>query len=65
MGFDHGRYTKGVFVDGHERPDVIKYRNEVFIPQWQAIRHRLVIFNEDGSWHPPPGMLSNWNCGEL
>jgi hypothetical protein len=26
MGFEFKRFTKGVYVDGHERPDVIEYR---------------------------------------
>jgi len=65
MGFDHGRYTKGVYVDGHERPDVIKYRNEVFIPQWQAIRHRC---NGRGSLTPDsePGLWTRaWGRGQI
>lgn len=41
LGLVFGRYTKGVYVDGHERDvdgherDVIKYRNEVFLPLWK------------------------------
>lgn len=23
---------KGIYMDGHEQPDVVKYRNKVFLP---------------------------------
>ena len=29
MGIVHGRYIKGVYFNGHEREDVVRYRNEV------------------------------------
>ena len=53
----HGRYTKGVYIDGHEREDVVRYRNEVFLPQWRQHQRRFVVFEEDGSWKPPSGLL--------
>ena len=28
FGFMYKRYQKGIYVDGHERPDVVTYRNE-------------------------------------
>ena len=28
MGFVFGRYAKGMYVDGHEREDVVAYRKE-------------------------------------
>ena len=27
MGMDYIRYSKGLYIDGHERPDVIAYRD--------------------------------------
>jgi hypothetical protein len=57
LGLVHGRYTKGVYFDGHEREDVVRYRNEVFLPLWRQHQRRLVSFEEDGSWKPPPGLL--------
>ncbi|KAF8543086.1 hypothetical protein BDD12DRAFT_933621 [Trichophaea hybrida] len=53
MGLVHGRYTKGVYVDGHERTDVVEYRTKVFIPLWKRYQDRFVIFKEDGSWKIP------------
>jgi transposase len=31
---------KGQYVDGHEREDVVKYRNEVFLPRWANVKAR-------------------------
>lgn len=56
MGLQHCKLTKkAVYVDGHEREDVVKYRNEKFIPDWLSYRSRCVIFEEDGSWKLPEG----------
>ncbi|KAK4704019.1 hypothetical protein P7C70_g2193, partial [Phenoliferia sp. Uapishka_3] len=43
-GFTYKRYAKGVYVDGHERADVVKHRQEVFIPTLDKLRHRLVEY---------------------
>lgn len=34
MGFEFKRFTKGIYVDGHERPDVIEYRSK-FLEQME------------------------------
>jgi hypothetical protein len=57
LGFKYGTVRKGVYIDGHERPDVVSYRKDVFIPKWKEIERRLVIFKEDGTWELPAGML--------
>ena len=31
LGYQRVSLRKGVYVDGHEREDVVKYRNEVFL----------------------------------
>jgi hypothetical protein len=28
MGFGYKRYQQGIYVDGHEREDVVEYRKE-------------------------------------
>jgi hypothetical protein len=28
LGFLHSKFTKGVYVDGHERDDVVEYRKK-------------------------------------
>ena len=56
MGFFYKDVKKGVYVDGHEREDVKKYRNEVFIPTWKNASRRFLLFKEDGSWETPPNL---------
>ena len=61
LGLVYGRYRQGVYVDGHEREDVVLYRNEVFLPRWKLLQRRMVIFQEDDSgtvtWSAPPTLL--------
>ena len=38
LGLVHSRYTKGVYVDGHECEDVVFYRKEVFLPRWNSLK---------------------------
>ena len=42
-----------VYVDGHERPDVVEYRQKVFLPRWREFKRRMVVFDEDGHWRAP------------
>ena len=56
MGFVYKDSRKDVYFDGHEREDVVNYRNEVFLNIWQEASRRFVIFNEDGSWEKPPSL---------
>jgi len=39
---------KGQFVDGHERDDVVAYRQNVFLPAWAAIKEKT----------------RDWSCGD-
>ena len=57
LGLVYGHYRKGVYVDGHEREDVVMYHQQVFLPRWKEYKHRLAIFKEDGTWEPPAGLL--------
>ncbi|RPA78671.1 hypothetical protein BJ508DRAFT_349096 [Ascobolus immersus RN42] len=56
MGFSYKNVTKNVYIDGHERPDVIEYRQQVFLPEWKTHSRRFVLFNEDGTWEFPKGL---------
>lgn len=57
LGFKYDTVKKGVFVDGHERADVVDYRQKVFLPKWREYQRRLVVFDEDGNWSPPSTLL--------
>lgn len=57
MGFIHDTVRKGVFIDGHERDDVVQYRNDVFLPQWKNYQRRFVVFSENGTWKVPSTLI--------
>ncbi|KAM6496657.1 hypothetical protein JOM56_007130 [Amanita muscaria] len=38
-GFRFMEHKKGLYFDGHERPDVVDYRQNKFLPAFAAIRH--------------------------
>jgi hypothetical protein len=42
LGWRHTRVKKGVYMDGHERPDVVKYQNNVFLPLMASFEQRMV-----------------------
>jgi hypothetical protein len=56
MGFEYKNVKKGVFIDGHEREDVVEYRNNIFLKRWDELAKRFIIFHEDGSWEIPPNL---------
>jgi hypothetical protein len=50
---------RGLYADGHERTDVVRYRNDVFLPQIQALRllsrkweRNLMEESDDSPLHP-------------
>jgi hypothetical protein len=43
-GFRCMRHQKGVYVDGHERPDVAEYRQKVFIPAIRSYQPRIIEY---------------------
>ena len=53
LGFHRHETRKGLYVDGHERPDVISYRQEVFLPLMKELLSYTVQYEEDeaGTWH--------------
>ena len=36
-------------MDGHERPDVMEYRNKVFLPLMASLERRMVQWISEGS----------------
>jgi hypothetical protein len=53
LGFYRHETKKGLYVDGHERSDVIQYRQEVFLPLMKELLSYTVQYEEDeaGTWH--------------
>ena len=46
LGFSHMHHQKGVFFDGHERDDVVAYRNE-FLTQMDEFDKKSLTCNGD------------------
>jgi hypothetical protein len=54
LGFYKSESKKGVYIDGHEREDVIQYRQEVFLPKMEELLSYTTQYEEkdDGTWEP-------------
>lgn len=52
LGFSCNPFTKNSFVDGHEREDVVKYRDEVFVPQMLELIRRMKSFENEQTIEP-------------
>ena len=60
-GFKYTAHKKGLYFDGHEREDVVEYRQNVFLPLMQEYSKRLVFFEvgnveEESKMNLPPGV---------
>ncbi|KAF7323696.1 hypothetical protein MKEN_00590500 [Mycena kentingensis (nom. inval.)] len=51
----HEREDVVIYVDGHEREDVVKYRQEVFLPQMAEFQRRIANWEYDSD-------LQHWSC---
>ena len=47
---------KGVYMDGHERADVVKYRTEVYLPAMLEFERRMVCFEGPKLVHVEPNL---------
>jgi hypothetical protein len=60
-GFKYMAHKKGLYFDGHERDDIIDYRQNVFLPQMQEHAKQLVFFEvgnteKEGELNLPPDL---------
>ena len=53
LGFEWREVRKGVFIDGHEKEDVVDYRTHTFIPRWTELEPRMPQWNAEGKLVPP------------
>ena len=47
LGFNWRDVKKGVYVDGHERDDVVKYQQNEFLPQLAALQPSIVEWDAE------------------
>lgn len=48
LGFDYKEVKKGLFKDGHERQDVVDYRQNVFLPTLEGLKPRFLEWDATG-----------------
>ncbi|KAJ7445275.1 hypothetical protein FB451DRAFT_1412795 [Mycena latifolia] len=49
LGYRFKSPKKGQYVDGHERPDVVYYRDNVYLPRLFKLHNRVSVFDNDGN----------------
>ncbi|KAG1779490.1 hypothetical protein EV702DRAFT_1195449 [Suillus placidus] len=63
-GFWFMAYKKGLYFDGHDQPDVVEYRQNVFLPAMKEHEHHLVQYIvgdvEKESDIPPSNFVKTW-----
>lgn len=58
LGLVYSRIGKGIFKDGHEREDVVLYRQERFLPKFMGYKQIAVRFTENKEMTKPDGVDS-------
>jgi hypothetical protein len=53
LDWRYGRKKKGMYIDGHEREDVVNYRKE-FIERWKEYEKRMVTYDNGGNIQTTP-----------
>jgi hypothetical protein len=53
MGWTYGKLKHGMYLDGHERSDVVEYR-KAFVERWMGHERRFHRWDHDGSELPRP-----------
>ena len=59
LGYRYQTPKKGQYADGHEREDVVYYREQVFLPQWRNIEHYMLTWDNDGLQEEGPRPLGH------
>ncbi|KAJ7142720.1 hypothetical protein C8R44DRAFT_603559, partial [Mycena epipterygia] len=49
LGYRFKCPKKGQYVDGHEHPDVVYYRDNVYLPRYFKLQERVAVFDKDGN----------------
>ena len=39
LGFEWKEVQKGVYIDGYEKPDVVFYHQQDFLPKWHKLEN--------------------------
>lgn len=53
LDWQYGQPQKGMYIDGHEREDVVIYR-QAFVKRWEEYQKRFHLYDNDGKPLPHP-----------
>ena len=53
LGWTYGKLKNGMYLDGHERDDVVEYR-KAFVERWMGYERRFHQWDNDGTELPRP-----------
>jgi hypothetical protein len=48
LGYHWTLKPSGQYVDGHEHEDIVRYRQNVFLPWWKELEPQLRVWSQDG-----------------
>ncbi|KAF8575281.1 hypothetical protein K439DRAFT_1623731, partial [Ramaria rubella] len=58
MQYRYGKTPHGMYVDGHERQDVVDYRTHIFLPFWASIEGRMMTWTHENTPVYPKAITS-------
>ena len=65
LGWRYGKLKNGMYIDGHERDNVVEYRHG-FVSHWKEYEHCFHKWDNDGIKLPQPdGFLVPGGCFRL
>jgi hypothetical protein len=47
LGYQYKATPKGQYADGHERDDIVYYRENIFLPQWRCIQEWMATWEKN------------------
>ena len=53
LSWRYSQKKKGMYIDGHERKDVVEYRNN-FVKRWKEYEKRFIIYDNNGDIFSTP-----------
>jgi hypothetical protein len=53
LGWRYGKQPNGMYIDGHEREDVVQYRT-AFVQRFKQYERRFHLWDDNGEELPPP-----------
>jgi hypothetical protein len=57
LGWSRTVLRKGVYMDGHERPDVVEYREKAFLPKMKEFEQRMARYEGPDLHRTEPALL--------